>query len=203
MGNRANLSIILNIVLFVLVGVLFYFYFAGKTPASTAGLPAAHRNDSTGATAGMQKIAYVNIDSLESNYNYFKVKKAELEKKQNDIERELNANAQALQKEVAQLQQRASTMTQAEGEAAQRSIMQKNQALQQKEQNLRQQFMEQQARFNDELQQRLNDFLVKYNADKRFAYILSYSKGLSNILYKDEAYDITADVIAGLNAQEK
>ncbi|GAA4303849.1 OmpH family outer membrane protein [Compostibacter hankyongensis] len=193
-----NLSIALNVVLFVLVGILFYLHFSGPR---SAAVPAGPRKAE--AQNGTLKIAYVNIDSLEANYEYFKIKKGELEKQQASIERELNANAQALQKEVSDLQQKASTMTQSEGEAAQRSIVQKNRALQQKEQTLRQQFVEQQTRFNDELQKKLNDFLEQYNADKRYTYILSYSPGLSNILYKDEAYDITKEVIDGLNAASK
>ena len=196
-----NLSVVLNVILFLLVGVLFFLHFSGRTPAVAAATPGEKSADA--ATGSSCNIAYVNIDSLEEHYTYFKEKKDELEKKQRSIEQELNGNAQALQNEVAQLRQKAATMTQAEGEAAQKSIMQKQQALQQKEQNLQQQFMQQQAQFNDELQRRLDDFLTKYNADKKYTYILSYSKGMSNILYKDAAYDITNAVIAGLNAAEE
>jgi len=44
---------------------------------------------------------------------------------------------------------------------------------------------------------KIEDFLKTYNADKRYSYIVSYEQGL--FYYKDSAYNITADVITGLN----
>lgn len=150
-------------------------------------------------------IAYVDIDTVEAHYDYFKVKKAELEKKQQAIDNELNANVRALQNEAADFQRRAqsSGMTQAEGEATQRALYNKQQQLEGKAQNMRSQYAEQENKFNEELQKRLNDFLEKYNADKRYAYILSYRTGASNVLYKDPKYDITTEVIKGLNEADK
>lgn len=192
-----QLSIALNVVLFVLVGVLFYLHFAH--PVTAASVPSAAAPD-TGATS--LRIAFVNIDSLELHYSYFQVKKEELDKKQQAIQNDLAGRAKALQNEVADLQKKAPTLTQSQGEAAQKSIMQQQQALQQREQNLRQQFMEEQQQFNDDLHKRLDAFLQKYNQDKHYTYILSYSEGVSDILYKDASQDITGDVIRGLNAEE-
>ena len=64
---------------------------------------------------------------------------------------------------------------------------------------MRAQYAEQENKFNEELQKRLNDFLEKFNSDKKYAYIMSYRTGASNILYKDNKYDITNEVIKGLN----
>ncbi len=58
--------------------------------------------------------------------------------------------------------------------------------------------MADQTKFNLELNAKLDSFLTDYNADKRFAYILSYSKG-GSILYKDSMYNITSDVVKGMN----
>jgi outer membrane protein len=147
-------------------------------------------------------VAYVDIDTVEAYYDYFKEKKAELEKKQQAIDNELKANVRALQNEAADFQRKANTMTQAEGEAAQRTLYGKQQELQEKEQNMRSTYAEQENKFNEELQKRLNDYLEKLNSDKRYAYILSYRTGASNILYKDPKYDITREVIKGLNEAE-
>jgi outer membrane protein len=191
-----QLSLILNVILFILVGILFYLHF--DSPSKTS--PLAVAGDSVSSSL---KIAYVNIDSLEVHYSYFQEKKAELEKKQESIQNDLSSKAKAIQGEVAQLQKKAATMTQAEGEAAQKSIMQKQQALQQREQSLRNEFLQDQQQFNEELHTRLDKFLKQYNAGKNYTYILSYSSAMSDILYKDSAYNITADVIRGLNASEK
>lgn len=168
--------------------------------AGTAATPAAGGN--AAAPAGCV-IAYVDIDTVEANYDYFKEKKAELEKKQQAIDNELKANLRALQNEAADFQRRANTMTQAEGESAQRSLYEKQQQLEAKRQNLAQQYGEQEAKFNEDLQKRLDNFLQTFNSDKRYAYILSYRSGASNILFKDPKYDITAEVIKGLNEASK
>lgn len=191
-------SLILNIILFILVAVLFYLHFSSKsnkdavTPVITKDVP----------SSSSLSIAYVNIDSLEAHYAYFQQKRSALAKEQESIQNDLSSSARALQNEVAQLQQKASTMTQAQGEAAQKSIMQKQQALQQREQDLRQKFMQEQQDFNLDLHNRLTTFLKKYNEDKHYSYILSYSEMASDILLKDTAYNITADVIKGLNEEE-
>lgn len=172
---------------------------SGKTANTAANTPAAG-NTSTPANGGGNKIAYVDLDSLEAHFDYFKEKKDELEKKQQVIENELKGNARALQNEYADLQRKAATLTQEQGEAAQRSIMQKNQQLEAKAQQMRSQYAEQEAKFNEELQKRLDGFLKTYNAEGKYDYILSYRAGATNILFKNPALDVTADVIKGMNA---
>jgi len=115
------------------------------------------------------------------------------------MDNQLKGKARALQSEYEDLQRKASTLTQEQGESAQRSLMSKQQQLEQEAQNLRASYTEQETKFNEELQKRLDDFLKSYNADKRFAYIFSYRSTASNILYKDPAYDVTPDVIKGMN----
>lgn len=193
-----KLSIILNVILFILVGILFYLHFSDVKYASDKD--SVSQKDSSQHTD--LRIAYVNIDSLEAHYSYFQKKKAELEKKQESIQKELSTRAQAIQNDIAQLQKKAPTMTQSEGEAAQRKIIEKRQALQNKEQDLRQTLMNDQQKFNEDLHNRLNQFLEKYNVGKDYTYILSYSSAVSDILYKDSSYDITEDVVTGLNEVE-
>lgn len=166
------------------------------TPAAT---PAAGTNT---AAAGGFKMAYVDLDSLEAHFEYFKEKRAVLEQKQQQMDNQLQGKARALQSEYADLQRRANTLTQEQGEAAQRSLMSKQQQLEQEAQNLRAAYTEQETKFNEELQKRLDAFLKSFNADKRYAFIFSYRSTASNILYKDPAYDVTADVIKGMNAQD-
>lgn len=177
-------------------------FMASCQPKNNAATPAAGSDKAAnGAEGGAGfKIAYVDLDSLEAHYEYFKEKKSELEKQQELIENELKAKARVLQNEVAALQQRAQSgqLSQVEGQNAERDLMQKNQQLELTRQQKQQAYMQQEAQFNDDLQKRLDDFLQTINKG-RYAYIFSYRKGASNILYKDTQYDITAEVIKGLN----
>ena len=51
------------------------------------------------------------------------------------------------------------------------------------------------------MKKKIEDFLTEYNKDKNYSYIVSYEQGL--FYYKDTAYNITDDVIKGLNEQYK
>ncbi|HUX83759.1 MAG TPA: OmpH family outer membrane protein [Chitinophagaceae bacterium] len=193
-----QLSLVMNLVLLVLVALLFYWHFAPRQKSASAD--SLTWKDSTILSSSGFKIAYVNLDSLEANYGFFRESNAAFNKKQAAMESDLSRDAHTLQDEEAQLQQKASSLTQAEGESEQKALIIKQQQLQVKEQNMRQELLNEQASFQDELQGRLDAFLAKYNANRKFAYILAYSRGLNNLLYKDSAYDITNDVIAGLNS---
>ena len=57
------------------------------------------------------------------------------------------------------------------------------------------------AKFNEALRDSLNNFLKAYNKDKKYDIILS--KAGDNILFADKKYDITQDIINGLNKRYK
>jgi outer membrane protein len=51
------------------------------------------------------------------------------------------------------------------------------------------------------LKKNIDDFLVKYNKEKKYSYIFSYSSGLNVLFYKDSATNITDEIVAGLNEE--
>lgn len=165
----------------------------------------ASANDSSvhQPASGVQKLAYVDIDSLEAHYDYFKEKKAALEKEKEAAQNEISARERQIQNEYQVLQQKAPTMTQAEGEVAQMGIQKKAQQFEATRQNLYSQLQTKEAQFNEDLQKRLDESIKKFNSDNRYAFIFSYRSGASNILYKDEAFNVTKEVIKELNTVAK
>ena len=57
------------------------------------------------------------------------------------------------------------------------------------------------AKYNKALSDSVHNFLNDYNKDKKYAMVLA--KSGDNILYADGAYNITNDVIKGLNKAYK
>lgn len=152
-------------------------------------------------------IAYVNLDSLEANYAYFQTRKEAFEKKQTSMEAELQRLARNLENEAKQFQNKIqtgtiSTQAQAEAEEARLYKMQAN--LENRKNTLAEELFKEQEAFNKELRANINEFLMKYNEDKGYDYILSYIEE-GSILYANKALDITKDVIMGMNnlANEK
>ena len=87
--------------------------------------------------------------------------------------------------------------------AAQKRLMQMQKSLETRKQSLTDQLVKEQDDFNRDLKSRLDAFLGEYNKTHNYDYILSYSSGGSSILYANKQYDITKDVVDGMNATSK
>ncbi|MCB9033899.1 MAG: OmpH family outer membrane protein [Chitinophagales bacterium] len=194
-----NLSLILNAILFLLVGVLFFLHFKGNnasTTKSTTVKTVKSDNNQTG-----QIIAYFDIDSFQENYTYYQVKKKEIEKEQDAINYTIEKEQKSLESLANSYQQKLNTMTEEDYYKAQETMMKKQQALEQKAQNLTEKLVKKTDAFNKELMQSIIDYLKEYNADNKYAYILPFTKESPNLLYTDTNYDITEDIINGMNEQ--
>jgi len=51
------------------------------------------------------------------------------------------------------------------------------------------------------LKKAIEEFISEYNKEKQYTYIVSYEQGL--FYYKDTVFNITADLVKGLNQQYK
>ncbi|MCC6515530.1 MAG: OmpH family outer membrane protein [Chitinophagales bacterium] len=194
-----NISLILNVILFILVGVLFYLQFTEKKGSSA--VPQVIKTD--GKSVTVPQIAYIDIDSFQANYDYFKTGKSKLEAKQKSMEAELERSMSAFQAEYNSLVQKAQTMTEEEGMAAQQKLAEKQQKIEERKQSMEMQFMKETSDFNIELQERIIAYLKKYNANGAYTYILPYSRETINLLYVNDAYNITTEVLKGMNEEYK
>ena len=120
------------------------------------------------------KIAYVEVDSIMTQYTFAKEYAALLEKKGQNIQATIAQKGQQLQAAAANFQQK----------------IQQN-AYTRAEQN----------KYNKALHDSIANYLAQYNKDKKYSII--FSKSGDNLLYADKAYDITSEVITGLNKAYK
>lgn len=160
-------------------------------------------NASAKAAAGDMKIAYVEVDSIMSQYKFCKEYSLILQKKGQNIQNTLAQKQQALQAAAANFQQKvqqnAYTREQAEGVNA--SLQKQNNDLQILNQRLSAEFQKETDQFNKALRDSIQHYLASYNKDKKYSII--FSKQGDNLLYADKAYDITNEIIAGLNKAYK
>lgn len=154
------------------------------------------------ANAGM-KIAYIEVDSIMSQYKFCKEYSLILEKKSQNIQNTVNAKGRSLQAAAAKFQQdiQNNKYTQQQAEAVQAGLQKQNADLQALQQRLGAEFHAETEKFNKALRDSIQHYLAVYNKDKKFSLILS--KAGDNILYADKTYDITNEVIAGLNKAYK
>ncbi|MCC6185576.1 MAG: OmpH family outer membrane protein [Chitinophagaceae bacterium] len=146
------------------------------------------------------KIAYINVDTLQEKYGFWKTQADAIEAEQAKIESELQRSAQQLQNDIAVFQQKAQngTLSEAEGSAAQKRLGQMQQSLETRRTTLGEQLQAKQMAFSEQLQKNIDEYLAIYNKDNKYDYIMSYTKS-GQILYANKALDITEDVLKGLN----
>lgn len=149
------------------------------------------------------KIAYVEVDSIMSQYKFCKEYSIILEKKSRNIQNTINAKGRALQSAAAKFQQdiQNNKYTQQQAEAVQAGLQKQDADLRALQQRLDSEFQTETDNFNKALKDSIQHFLTAYNKDKKYSMILS--KAGDNILYADKAYDITNEVISGLNKAYK
>ena len=150
------------------------------------------------------KIAYVEVDSLMTQYEFCKEFTLILQKKSNNARNTLNTKGQALQNAMVTFQQKLQNngfTSREQAESQQAAIQRQQQSLQELQSRLETELANETQKYNDGLRDSLTHFLNKYNKDKKYDLILT--KQGDNILYAAKRLDITNDVINGLNKAYK
>ncbi len=148
------------------------------------------------------RIAYIELDSLTEHYSYAIVMKDSLEK--------MSANANTVlsnkEKELQRSENSIRTRLQNNGFTSEQQYNTAMAALEQDRNNavalanrLNSELAQKQADFLKSLQDSLDNFLLEYNKDKKYDLILNKA----TVLFSDQKYDITQDVINGLNTRYK
>ena len=150
-------------------------------------------------SAGSQQIAYVEIDSIMGQYKYWKEVTKILEAKEKNIQKTLAGKQQALQQAAANFQQnvQANKFTQVQAQQIQAGIQRQAADAEALQQRLGAEHQKEVAKYNKALSDSVHNYLKTYNKDKRYVMILA--KSGDNILYADDACNITTDVVQGMN----
>ena len=162
--------------------------------------PATANDNATGGV----KIAYVEVDSLMTQYEFCKEFTLILQKKSNNARNTLNQKGQALQSAMANFHQKLNNngfTSREQAESQQAAIQRQQQSLQELQARLENELGKETAKYNEGLRDSLQHFLAAYNKDKKYDLILT--KQGDNILLANKRYDITNDVINGLNKHYK
>ena len=181
--------------------------------ASTLGMASCSQKaaEETGSSsqateipAGGLRIAYVEIDTLMSQYEFCKDYTILMNKKGENIRATLAGKERALQAKAAEMQKKYETnqfTTKEQVEQAQMALAKQQQDLQALNDRLSNDFAAEQMKYNNEMRDSIQAFLKEYNKAKKFDYIIS--KAGDNILIANAKYDITKDVVNGLNKRYK
>ncbi len=195
-----NGLLVWNVLLTLVAGYLLYTHFSSNKKTATG------EKIETGAAATVNKdfrIAYFEMDSIEANFSMVKDVKAELSKKEETMNAEMERLGKNLQEKYNyfQGQAQAGTLTETQSQAASQELKNLDDQMKNRKQLLDQEYSDFVMRRMKDVKTKIEDFLKEYNKEKNYSYIVSYEQGL--FYYKDSVYNITADVIKGLNGLYK
>lgn len=187
---------ILNGFLALAMALIFAQCAENKGTASTASSPAA-------VSSGSLKIAYVEIDSLLTKYRYWNDLNELMIQKEENIRTTLNEKAKELEKEMREFQRKLENNGFASRERAEQEnlrLAQKQRDLQQLQEKLANDLQTENQKNSLQLRDSINSFLKTYNKSKGYSLIIS-NTGFDNLLYADQAFNITSEIVEGLNAR--
>jgi outer membrane protein len=194
-----NGLLIWNVVLTLVAGYLLFNHFDSGEKSNDPVSKNAGRDSSS--SNGPFRIAYFEMDSVENSFQMVKEVKAEISKKEEIINTELNRMDREYKTKLNNYQNQAQTMTQEQSELATQDMMKRQEQMKAAKQSLDQDYNDFLTRRMKDVKTKIEEFLKEYNKTKNYSYIIVYEQGL--FYYKDTAYNITADVIKGLNEMYK
>lgn len=194
-----NVSYAINGVLAIAIIILFILHFTSKDKLQDTANALTFVNDTTVNLP----IAYVDVDTLLTKYNYavdistllmsksenskasLTDKQRKLATEQQEFNRKLQANAFISQERAEQEYQR---------------IQKLAQELEQTAARLDQELAMEQMKYNNQLADSVRVCIKEYNKSANYQVVLSNSR-MDNILYAKDKYDITKQVLAVLNSR--
>jgi outer membrane protein len=189
-----QLSLILSVIATLISGFLLVKQFSKTDKAETAIVKNASGEK---IEQPAFRIAYFDIDSLQNKYQFFKDALAQLKVKEEAMNNELSQLERSYQKKISEWQKKGASMSQSEADAVQREYAQMQQNYQQRRLTLEQQLEGLKMDYKKNIKNKIEAYLQDFNKDRGYSYIISYEPEL--MFYKDTAYNITDQLIQGLN----
>lgn len=203
-----KITIIIESILAAAVVALFVLFFTVNPHVKKVN------HDEIVASGELMPIAIINTDSILKHYTLAEEASDKLMARYEESTVKLDTKAKSLQKEVETFQKDVldfqrkveanAFLSRERAESEQARLQKKEQQLMAKQQdleNLRQKlsadFMDEQAALTQQLQDSIQAYLREFNADGRYHLVVNDAI----LLNKVAGYDITDEVIEGLNAR--
>lgn len=194
---KRNLNKLLTGLAAVAVG-LFFVQCAGNT-----GTPSASGNSAGAFSNGDLKWAYVEVDTLLAKYNFCIDLNEAMVKKSENVRATLNQKARELENQRNDFQNKYQNNAFASAERAQQEynrVIKLEQDLQELSERLQTELATEQEQNSLQLNDSIRSFIKSYAETNGYVLIVS-NTGLDNLLYASPLYDITNEVVVGLNGR--
>jgi len=184
----------LSVVSLVLVGLLYYFHFTHVDLSKLSFK--TKRVDTAAIVPGHFKIAYFEMDSVYKNYEYAIFIRESLKKRESELQAELHKVRLKYQRQWSERQNKGVT-SQAEADKMNQEYEQMQVSFNAEQKQLNDEYETVKYNMYVDANKRISEFLKEFNKDKGYSYIIADQPNL--FYYKDTLYNITQELIEGLN----
>ena len=188
--------LILNIILLVAVGVLFFLFFNGKDKQTTNTV--TRFPSDTAAKWQHIPVAYFDMDSVEANFSLFKKMQTEVVKREAGINDTINQMRAAFQNYYQKLQAQGGNLSQRQRDSLGNELAQMDMDIKNRAAELNQNYQTYYMSKQQEIVTLIKNYCREFNKDRRYSYIIAREPGL--FYYTDTAYNVTSELLKGLNA---
>ncbi len=186
--------LILNCVLIIAIGLLYYLYFNyAKTDIHKI-------KQANAAVANSFKIAYFDLDSLQNSYEDYKQVRDFLRSKDSVMTMQLNQMQENYANKAKEYRQKGPNMTPAEQNSYEQELQKIQDDYQQTQHDMSQEMNAVSMQKLQEVKSKIQNFLKTYCREKGYTYVFASSND-DYLYYKDTLRDITSDIVKDLNAR--
>jgi len=186
----------------LILGLIVLYVLFLTSGKQERAIPIAFQKAGTKSTS----VVFVNIDTLNSRYEFIRMLRGDLEATGKRLQNEILSEQAAFEKEAADFQKQvaANAIPEDKAKVIYEKLMQKQQALVEKKDRYTQQVADKEMKMNLTLLDTVTNFLKRYNKTYKYDYIMGL-KTAGEILVANDTLDITKDVLNALNKtyQEK
>ncbi len=194
---------IINVVLFLGLIALYAINFLGSGTEQVIDEPGQQMASvEKKIDDAFHSIAFVDNEILMEDYLLAIKMRSDFEAEQRRLENDLDRRQRNFQIEVERFQRdiQRGHVSMEEAQILEQELMLQQQDLFQLGDTYRERLARKEFEMNNELLDRIQDFLDRYNREKGYDFILGYARG-GGILHANKAYDITAEVLEQLNLE--
>ena len=151
------------------------------------------------------RIAYVLLDSLTNQYQYFKDLDSVFQKKQANAEATINEKGRNFSAQVQEFQRKvqSNSITQQQYENEQARLAKLQQDIDGLQARLSNSLQEDYQKERKALIDTIKVFAATYAKEKGYDFVLCTSSDIDNVLYGAPQYDVTDEVVIALNKRYK
>ena len=186
----------LNIILLIGVGILFFLFFNKKN--DTTSVTSIRTSPDTASQWQHTPVAYFDMDSIEANFVLWKQVQAEVVKREAGINDTINQMKMSFQNYYQKLQAQSANLSPRQKDSLGNELAQMDAQIKNRTAELNQNYQAYFMSRQQEIVTKIKNYCKEFNKDKKYSYIIAREPGL--FYYTDTAYNVTSDLLKGLNA---